>query len=85
MKIGILSLVLHSNYGGIIQAYALQTVLERMGHEVVVLDKDRSVHRSIFRKAFSFGRFLIYKYIFSQYIFENPFVTCLKRECERST
>lgn len=39
MKIGILTLPLHTNYGGILQAYALQTVLERMGHEVIVLDK----------------------------------------------
>lgn len=69
MKIGILSLVLHTNYGGILQSYALQTVLERMGHEVVVLDKDRSVHRSIFRKAFSFGRFLINKYIFKKKVY----------------
>ena len=39
MKIGILTLTLHSNYGGILQAYALQTVLERMGHEVEVLNR----------------------------------------------
>lgn len=38
MKIGILTLPLHTNYGGILQAYALQTVLELMGHEVVVID-----------------------------------------------
>ncbi len=38
MRIGILTLPLHTNYGGILQAYALQTVLERMGHEVVVID-----------------------------------------------
>ena len=37
MRIGILTLPLHANYGGILQAYALQTVLERMGHEVCVL------------------------------------------------
>lgn len=41
MKIGILTLPLHTNYGGILQAYALQTVLERMGHDVVVFDKKR--------------------------------------------
>ena len=41
MKIGILTLPLHTNYGGILQAYALQTVLERMGHEVVVIDQER--------------------------------------------
>lgn len=38
MRIGILTLPLHTNYGGILQAYALQTTLERMGHEVVVFD-----------------------------------------------
>ena len=38
MRIGILTLPLHTNYGGILQAYALQTVLEKMGHEVVVFD-----------------------------------------------
>lgn len=38
MKIGILTLPLHTNYGGILQAYALQTVLERIGHEVLVID-----------------------------------------------
>lgn len=41
MRIGILTLPLHTNYGGILQAYALQTVLERMGHEVVVIDQER--------------------------------------------
>ncbi len=41
MKIGILTLPLHTNYGGILQAYALQTVLERMGHEVEVITKER--------------------------------------------
>ena len=41
MKIGILTLPLHTNYGGILQAYALQTVLERMGHSVVLLKKTR--------------------------------------------
>lgn len=39
MRIGILTLPLHVNYGGILQAYALQTVLERMGHEVVVINR----------------------------------------------
>lgn len=39
MRIGILTLPLHTNYGGILQAYALQTVLQRMGHDVILLDK----------------------------------------------
>lgn len=33
MKIGILTLPLHRNYGGIMQAWALQQVLKRLGHE----------------------------------------------------
>lgn len=38
MRIGILTLPLHTNYGGILQTYALQTILERSGHQAVVLD-----------------------------------------------
>ena len=41
MKIGILTLPLHVNYGGILQAYALQTILESMGHEVLLIEKER--------------------------------------------
>lgn len=41
MKIGILTLPLHGNYGGILQAWALQTVLERMGHTVNVFAPKR--------------------------------------------
>lgn len=45
MKIAILTLPLHTNYGGILQAYALQTVLERMGHEVKHLQPKVEYHR----------------------------------------
>lgn len=38
MKIGILTLPLTTNYGGILQNYALQTVLKRMGNEVWTID-----------------------------------------------
>lgn len=39
MKIGILTLPLHTNYGGILQAFALQTYLKNRGHEVVLIDR----------------------------------------------
>ena len=39
MKVGIITLPLYVNYGGILQTYALQTILTRMGHEVVVFQK----------------------------------------------
>lgn len=38
MKIGILTQPLLRNYGGILQNYALQTVLRKMGHEVWTFD-----------------------------------------------
>lgn len=41
MRIGILTQPLLANYGGILQAYALQTVLKRMGHKVVTFDDPR--------------------------------------------
>lgn len=37
MRIGIVTLCLHANYGGILQAYALAEVLRRMGHDAVQL------------------------------------------------
>lgn len=41
MRILILTLPLHTNYGGILQCYALQTVLRRMRHDVKVLTKSQ--------------------------------------------
>ncbi len=41
MKIGIITLAPRENYGGTLQAYALQTVLERMDHETFILDSKR--------------------------------------------
>jgi hypothetical protein len=42
MKIGILTQPLHNNYGGLLQAYALQTVLKRLGHDPLILDRNYS-------------------------------------------
>ena len=41
MRIAILTQPLRYNYGGILQNFALQTVLRRMGHDVVTLDPCR--------------------------------------------
>lgn len=62
MKIGILTLPLHTNYGGILQAYALQTVLERMGHEVIVLNRDRNVYIPKHKQLVLYAKYLIRKY-----------------------
>lgn len=39
MKICILTQPLNTNYGGLLQAYALQTILKQMGHEVWTEDR----------------------------------------------
>lgn len=46
MKIGIISLNPGHNYGGMLQSYALKTVLERMGHEVRVICRKRELQKS---------------------------------------
>ncbi len=45
MKIGILTLPPYANYGGILQAYALQSVLQDMGHEVCVLVNEHKFYK----------------------------------------
>lgn len=39
MKIGIITQPLHTNYGGLLQNYALQQVLKGWGHNVITLDQ----------------------------------------------
>ena len=41
MRIGVLTLNLNYNYGGILQAYALTTVLGQYGHEVILVQRKR--------------------------------------------
>lgn len=40
MKIGILTQPLYCNYGGLVQCFALQQTLQRMGHEAIVLQRE---------------------------------------------
>lgn len=42
MKIGILTLPLHTNYGGNLQAYALMTFLSRQGHDVILINRQKA-------------------------------------------
>lgn len=41
MRIGLITLPLHSNYGGIVQCYALKMVLEQLGHVIIVIEFPR--------------------------------------------
>lgn len=43
MKIAILTQPLHTNYGGNLQNFALQTALKKMGHEAVTIDRHHNI------------------------------------------
>lgn len=60
MKIGLLTLPLWNNYGGIIQAYALQNILKANGHKVVLLDYHHDINK-IDKFKNDFKRFIKYK------------------------
>ena len=51
MKTAVITLPLHTNYGGILQAYALKCVLEGMGHEAVVVDRKDKMPLPVWYKA----------------------------------
>ena len=50
MKIGIITHPLYTNYGGLLQAYALQTTLERLGHEAFEIELKRKKRQLPFWK-----------------------------------
>lgn len=84
MKIAILTLPFHTNYGGILQAYALQTVLKRMGHDVKVIDQDQDVPNSLYRNIKSIVYFILKKYILrKQNIVYHSMSEIKKRNKER--
>ena len=66
MKIGILTLPLNSNYGGVLQAYALQTILKRMGHDVLEVELKKNLrwqYPPLWKMPLSFGKRFLLKYI----------------------
>ena len=63
MKIAILTQPLRANYGGILQNYALQQMLIKLGHEPITIEKD--LHQYI-----SFSKLILElpKRIFTKYL-----------------
>lgn len=83
MKIAILSHPLMYNYGGLLQSYALQTILERHGHECEVIQKIPTNPYPFYLMPFSYAKRLLMKFtkksnhpIFAERIFarEHPIV-----------
>lgn len=68
MKIAIHTLHLHSNYGGILQAFALQTVLTRMGHNVIIYNRFLNIDEtSTLLKPYIWIRRFVSKYLLKRY------------------
>lgn len=70
MKIGILTLPQEMNYGGILQAFAMQKVLRDMGHEVYTIDRhNRREYPSLWVNILGFGK------RWKQFLFEHKDVS----------
>lgn len=54
MKIGVITLPLSANYGGILQAYALQKILNNMGHDAYLISKKESAFIKITKLMFRY-------------------------------
>lgn len=46
MNVGILTLPFHTNYGGILQAFALKNIVEQQGHLVTFIEINQEIHLS---------------------------------------
>lgn len=63
MRIAIITLPFYDNYGAILQNYALQTVLKRMGHNVETLDLLQGRKRPLWQMPLVYGKRFIMKYV----------------------
>ena len=68
MKIGIITLPFNTNYGGMLQAFALYSLLKRYGYDVTIMAKKGDFPLSPFKSYFKFGLL----YILGKTTF-NPF------------
>ena len=75
MKIGILTQPMHLNYGGILQNWALQQVLKRLGHRPVMINRlytgEKVGKKVILLRFLSLGKTIVRKYILRQ---DNAFL-----------
>lgn len=62
MRIGIITFHASHNYGSNLQAWALQTYLEKRGHQVEIINYRSFIQKSIYFKPFDFSSRYWYKY-----------------------
>lgn len=73
MKIGILTQPLLNNYGGLLQCFALQTILKRLGHETWVVQRCfEKPNHNIFWRIFYYIRQFVKVLVGGKFIRLNP-------------
>lgn len=80
MRIGIITLPLHTNYGGILQAFALQKVLTRLGHNATLIDQEYRVRLPIRTRYLIYIKRAFLRYILGKNIDIFPDITQNKPE-----
>ena len=64
MRIGILTLPQETNYGGVLQAFALQYTLRKLGHDAITIDRhNRRQYPSLLIHCLGYGKRLIEHYL----------------------
>ena len=72
MNVGILTLSIHGNYGGVLQNYALNAVLERHGIKASTIDYKKLKHQRLKIKVFRILRNIGGRYIIRSLSYCNP-------------
>ena len=81
MKIGILTQPLRLNFGGLLQNFALQYVLKKMGHEVDTIDKDyRRELPPLTKRLLIYLKRFIKRYVLNQKKVMIRFEACIKQQ-----
>lgn len=78
MKVGILTLPLETNYGGNLQAFALQKTIRDMGHEAITIDRhNRKEYRSFKHHLAGYVKRIFLHYVRGQKVSTkwNPFIS----------
>ncbi len=78
MRIGILTFHWATNYGAILQAYALQTYLNKLGHEVYIINYKPKRYKKNFWGCFATTRVWSYLPKFKEYLKERELDTFRK-------
>jgi hypothetical protein len=83
-KVATLTLPLHTNYGGVMQAYALQKVIKDLGYETELINIDAHVHRSFISAGLSRIKLSFKKLCFDDVNYNKNFDDFIKKNIKYS-